>query len=209
MIKKIVFLTCALFLGQQTAIAAPVSFVDGKQYISVSDAKATDHEVVEVFSFYCGACFNLYRSGGVEYLKDHLPKNVTFSRYLLNVSSPIAEPLKTGWAMANVLNLEDEFTSKVFNGIFITRSLNTENDLIKVFNELNISAEKYEAMKKDPLVLAFIEKEANAIRNLRPQFTPAIYVNQKYLINSQILGGDVKEYLPTMNYLLSLPADKN
>lgn len=198
-----------LLTFSSSIMALPTSIVDGKQYTTVAHTTQTENEIIEVFSFYCGSCFNLDRSGGNELLKEKLPKEVKFSRYLLNVSSPIADQLQTSWAIANVLNIQDEFATQVFNGIFITKKMNTEADIIKVLNGLGVETTKYEAMKKDPLVLSFTKKEQDMLKTLRPGFTPAIYVNQKYLLNPNALGNNMTDYIQTISFLLTLPATKS
>lgn len=208
MLKKLL-LVLSLTAACATVSAAPVSILEGKQYTTVEHTNATQNEVTEVFSFYCGACFNLDRMGGNEYLKNNLPKDVKFSRYLLKTSSPIADQLQISWAIANVLNIQSQFASQIFNGIFVTKNMNTEADIIKVFNDLGVDTTKYNAMKKDPLVLSFMKKERETIAALRPNFTPSIYINQKYLLNPSELGNSLSDYVQTIDYLLTLPAAKN
>lgn len=206
MLKKLLLL---LSLTSAFSFAAPVSVVDGKQYYTVENTTATKNEVIELFSFYCGACFSLEHSGGNETLINNLPKNVKFSRYLLNVSMPISDDLQMGWGIANVLGIQNEFIPQIFNAVFISKKMNTEADIIKVLNNLGVDTKKYNEMKKDPLVISFLKKEKELIATLRPNFTPAIYVNQQYVLNPNALGSDLEAYKQTIDYLLTLPPKKN
>lgn len=215
MLKKIIISTfTVLFLlsSNLTLAAQKETINDGETYSTLNRTPADDekNEVIEFLSFTCGACYMLETQGGYEIIKNSLPENVKLTRYVTPNNTPISPYLNESWAIANVLGVDKAFAEQVFKGFFETRSLqptSTEDDLIKIFERLNVSKDQYMAAKNHPQVKAFIARQDEKTQSLRPEFTPAFYINGKYVVNpngldQDSIGAFFTDYARVISHLL-------
>ncbi|WP_392564970.1 DsbA family protein [Orbus wheelerorum] len=213
---KTIFVTLSAILFSFSVFAAEVQtnesvqIEEGKQYVVLPKFVAPEKEVVEFFSFNCPSCFRLddeLKLGKT--IKDRLPEGVTFKKYSLSDFGPLAPELSEAWAIANILGISDDVGVNLYNGIQRDRTIKTADDIKGVFANLGVDNAKYDSMKNNFLVKAFIAQQESARKELQPSSIPSFYVNGKYLINPQGLNSTsgealLNDYSHTVNYLTTL-----
>lgn len=209
MAKTILILITSLLLSF-TAIAEtakPPKIEEGVQYFALQKSIAPEKEVIEFFSFNCANCYVLELNFKlIDSIKNNLPKNVKFKKYSLNDFGPLAQELSQAWAIANILGISDKVSEELYNGIHRDKTIKNENDIKNVFANLGVDNEKYENMKKDFLVKAFIIQQEQAKNKLKPAYIPTFYINGKYFINPKGLDTSskdaaIQDYSRVINYL--------
>lgn len=215
MIKPfVVILSAVLFSSSVFAADVATSTAgkveEGKQYIVLPKIAAPEKEVIEFFSFNCPSCFKLddeLKLG--EIVKQQLPDGVKFKKYSLSDFGPLAPELSEAWAIANVLGITDEVSIDLYNGVQRDRTIKTADDIKKVFAKVGVDNQKYDSMKTNFLVKAFITQQETAKNELQPSSIPSFYVNGKYLVETNGLNGQsaqsfVQDYSRVVNYLTEL-----
>lgn len=190
--------------------AAPV-YQEGVHYTKLDKAPSADKEVVEIFSFLCPACYSYESQLELpQTLTEELAKrDVKFSQYSLAAFGQMGPELTMAWAIANSTGLKDKVTRPIFEAIHKDRTLRSEDDIKKIFAKFDVSADKYEKLKSDFLVRAFISKQDATIKELGAPYLPVFYINGQYRIESSQLTGKTKEefsknFLALVDYLLAL-----
>lgn len=212
MIKKIVF-TLSAVLFSFAVFAADTQgpkIEEGKQYTTLPKFAAPQKEVLEFFSFNCPSCYridNEFKIG--ETIKDNLPEGVVFKKYSLSTFGPLAPELSEAWAIASVLGITDEVAPDLYNSIQRDRTIKTADDIKGVFANVGVDNAKYESMKNNFLVKAFLIQQEEARKELQPTSIPSFYVNGKYLINARGLDQTsndtvIKDHSRVANYLVEL-----
>ncbi|WP_392561221.1 DsbA family protein [Orbus sturtevantii] len=215
MIKKFfIALSAILFsfsiFAAETQTSESVKIEEGKQYIVLAKFPAPEKEVVEFFSFNCPSCFRLddeLKLGKT--IKNRLPEGVTFKKYSLSDFGRLAPELSEAWAIANVLGIAEDVSIELYNGIQRDGTIKTANDIKGVFANLGVDNAKYDSMKNNFLVKAFIAQQEAARKELEPTSIPSFYVNGKYLINANGMNSTssqalLDDYSNTINYLTTL-----
>ncbi|MBC9131883.1 DsbA family protein [Frischella sp. Ac48] len=206
-ISAIIISFCTLAAETEESVE-PVKITDGKQYYKLAKFASPEKEVIEFFSFNCSSCFKLERTYKInETITSNLPKNIKFKRYHLNNFGPLAEELSQAWAIANVLGIQNEIASDLYDGIQLDKTIKTADDIKGVFINLGIDEAKYESMKDNFLVKAFEVQQNEARDELQPTSIPSFFVNRLYIINSQGLDATsyetyIKDYSRVINFLL-------
>lgn len=216
MIKKF-FVTFSAILLSFSVLAAETQasnelpkIEEGKQYIVLPKFPSPDKEVVEFFSFNCPACYRLDTEfKGPQTIKENLPEGVTFKKYSLSNYGPLAAELSQAWAIANVLGIADDVAIDLYNGIQRDRTIKTEADIKGIFVNLGVDEAKFDSMKNNFLVKAFMVQQEEARKELQPASIPSFYVNGKYIINARGLDQSsneavIADYSRVSNYLSQL-----
>lgn len=213
--KKILCLITAMLITS-TSFAADTNtpqaakIEEGKQYINLNKPAAPEKEVVEFFSFYCGACFIVETKYHIsDTIKQDLPEGAVMKKYHIDSFGGLSKELSQAWAIANVLGIDAQVEEALFNGIHKERNLKTADDIKKVFANLGVSSEEYDAMKSNFQVQAFLTQQSAAFNQLKPASVPSFYVNGKYQIDGSHLDQSseeaiIKDYSRVANYLINL-----
>lgn len=207
---SVIIFSFNVFANELPADSKLAKIEEGKQYVMLNKLPSPEKEVVEIFSFNCPSCYrvdNEFKIG--EVIKNNLPEGVKFKKYSLNSYGPLAMELSEAWAIANILGIEKEVAKNIYNGIQIDRTIKTPDDIKKVFANLGVDDSKYESMKTNFLVKAFMIQQEQAAKELQTQSIPSFYVNGKYMINARGLDqtsieSSIKDYSRVSNYLLNL-----
>lgn len=211
--KKLIVLTVFIlssFLGF-TANASPQipdKIEEGKHYVTLKTAPFPDKEVIEFFSFYCGGCYMMETEYHLpQYIQRNLPKNVVMKKYHIDTFGGLSPQLSQAWAIANVLGLTEPVSKALFNAIHKTNSLNSEADIKAIFTKLGVSEKKYDTMKTNFAVQAFLKQQQNAFNQLKPDAVPSFYVNDKYKVLTENLITSTKDtsiraHTKVINYLI-------
>lgn len=208
--KLMVFIGALLFsvvsYAADSAAGAPIE--DGKQYFVLQKFPSPQKEVVEIFSFNCSACYIFdTQVKGAELIKESLPEGVVFKKYNLESFGANGAALSEGWAVANILNIQDKFSDAMYNAIHKERSIKSADDIINVFVKLGVSEEEYNKTKNSLPAKMFMAQQATAISELKPASIPTLFVNGKYAINQRGLDASsneaiMKDYVRVINYLV-------
>lgn len=216
MIKKffiaisVVFLSFNVFAADTQTDSGLPKIEEGKQYIALSKQPSPDKEVIEFFSFNCPSCYRLESEFEIsKKIKSNISKDVTFKRYSLSDFGPLAPELSQAWAIANILGITDEVSTALYHGVQRDHSIKTPDDIKAVFAKLGVDSAKYENMKSNFLVTAFMAQQEEARKELIPTSIPSFYVNGKYLINTAGLNQSsneavIQDYSRVTNYLSQL-----
>ncbi|MCO6524299.1 MAG: DsbA family protein [Candidatus Schmidhempelia sp.] len=212
---KKILLFISILLMSFTSIAADsksdkTDIVEGKQYIKLLQLPSQQKEVIEFFSFYCGACYMAETQFHIsDTIKENLPQDIALKKYHIENFGGLSKALSEAWAIANVLDITDSFSKAIFNGIQRDKNITTPEDIKKVFNQLGVSSEEYDSMKSNILVKTFLTQQSAAIEKLKPISVPSFYVNGKYQLNGRELNQTnealwIKDHSRVINYLLGL-----
>ncbi|MDZ1465056.1 DsbA family protein [Klebsiella quasipneumoniae] len=82
------------------------------------------------------------------------------------------------------------FTKIIRGFIRVKRDIKTTADIVKVFNQLGITSEKYAEMQSNFMVKALIARQDNLVEKMKVSGTPSFYVSGKYHINNASLAQD-------------------
>lgn len=201
--KKFLFaLMSLLFVNQVQA----VELQNGKQYIELEQAKSIQPEVIEFFSFYCGACYSFeYQYEIPKKIKASLPDGTAFKQYHV-VFEEKTERLARAWALAMALGVEDKLKKPLFDAAQ-KQVLNSMDDIRELFLANGVTAEQFDGGINSFAVTALFNKQVQLAKNFGVQKTPDFYVNGKYQVNSEGLSqhsveGYITEYVETIKGLL-------
>lgn len=213
MFKKLFVTLSALMLSFHlfaVESTEPAKIEQDKQYYKLAKFSSPEKEVVEIFSFNCPSCFlldNTYKLN--EQIAANLPNGVKFKRYHLATFGPLSQELAQAWAIANVLGIQNEIATDLYNGIQRDNTIKTADDIKGVFANLGVDEAKFESMKDNLLVKAFEVQQNEAIQELEPSLIPSFYVNGQYMINAKGLDASsnesvIKDYSRVINFLSNL-----
>lgn len=211
--KKLIVLTVFIlssFLGFTANASSQIldKIEEGKHYITLKTAPSPDKEVIAFFSFYCGGCYMMETDYHLpQYIQRNLPKNIGMKKYHIDTFGRLSPQLSQAWAIANVLGMTEPVSKALFNAIHKTNSLNSEADIKAIFAKLNVSEKKYDTMKTNFAVQAFLKQQQNAFNKLKPDAVPSFYVNDKYKVLTENLIISTKDattraHTKVINYLI-------
>lgn len=181
-----------------------------KQYIALPTIPSPDQEVIEFFSFNCPSCFKFETETHVsQAIKKALPEGVKFKRYHLVSFGPMAMELSKAWAVANVLDVQEQALEALYKAVQKDHKIHSVDDIKAIFETLGVNAETYDKTVDGFLVKAFMAQQVEAINELRPVSIPTVIVNRKFYINPQELNKTsnelfVKDYARVAEFLTHL-----
>ncbi|WP_081299602.1 DsbA family protein [Gilliamella sp. wkB112] len=181
-----------------------------KQYTVLPTLPSPEKEVIEFFSFNCPSCYMFETQyHGSQVISQALPKGVNVKRYHLLDFGPLSKELSEAWAVANVLDLQDKASLALYQAVQRDRTIQSIDDIKAVFATLGIDAATYDKTKDSFLAKAFMAHQVDAIKELKPNSIPAVYVNNKFYIDSQGLDTTsneafVQDYARVAAYLVNL-----
>ncbi|MCG9721097.1 thiol:disulfide interchange protein DsbA/DsbL [Shewanella sp. Isolate7] len=215
MIKHIA-LALTLAVAPLTSFAA--QFVEGQHFMTVSDkAPSTSPKLTEFYSFYCHNCFNM-ETQFLGDIKANLDKRVSFdSKHVDFMNSDIGTEVMRSLGVIQELGVQDKMIHAMFSAIQGEQgghghshdhdhsahekpSINTRDDIKKVFADQGIDISKYDEIADSKAVSDKLDLWRAQQREFRIQSVPTFIVNDKYAVNlSQIrtLG----ELIDLINYL--------
>lgn len=201
MIKK-TLVVLSLLLTSVLAVAA--NFEAGKDYEVLPSAVATDDkskvEVVEVFWYGCGHCYNFEPMVGAwqkkqdsqVYLKK-VPAMWNGDMKLHARAFYAAQSLNKMPLMHNVI-----FTSMNVEG----KRLRSESDIEKLFVKNDVDAETFKKVFNSFGVNSQVRLAESRSRSYRIQGTPEMVVNGKYRVSSNMTGSQSK-MLEVVDFLVA------
>lgn len=102
---------------------------------------------------------------------------------------PLGPALTEAWAVAQYAGVDGKVEKLLFEGLQVKRDIKTAADIVKVFNQLGITSEKYAEMQSNFMVKALIARQDNLVEN-ESAWHAFFYVSGKYHINNASLAQD-------------------
>lgn len=188
-----------------SATAAP--FSNGAQYVTLDKPVAGEPQVLEFFSFYCPHCYQFEQVWHVsEGIEKNLPKNVKYAKYHVEFLGPLGKQLTQAWAVAIALGVEDKVSPLMFEAVQKKQSVQTPDDIRKVFIEAGVKGEDYDSALNSFVVKSLVVQQEKAAADLGLQGVPSVFVNGKYMVKNDGLDTSsqdmyVKQYSDVVNFL--------
>lgn len=159
-------------------------YEDGKQYATLDKPETEHKQVIEFFSFYCGACFQFDQRYHIsQKIKEALPEDVEYHKYHVSfMGGDIGMKLTQAWGVAMVLKVEEKVKPLIFEGVQRKRNINTLKDIRDIFIQAGVSGEEFDSLWDSFVVKSLLSKQLQEAENMNLTSVPAIYINGKYMI---------------------------
>lgn len=177
---------------------------EGEQYITLSQERSAQPEVIEFFSFYCPHCYSFEMQYKIpSKVKAQLPQGTTFKQYHVDFLGPQGENLTRAWALAMALGVEDKVKTALFEGAQ-ANVFKSMDDIRQKFIDNGITAEQFDGSINSFAVNALVKKQQNLVEQFQVHGVPDFYVNNKFRVNPEGLSREdfVGDYVKTVIELL-------
>ena len=187
--------------------ASAAQFQDGKQYITLEKPIAGEPQVLEFFSFYCPHCYQFEEVLHVsDNVKKKLPEGTKMTKYHVEFLGPLGKQLTQAWAVAMALGVEDKITQPMFEAIQKTQTVQTPDDIRKVFVNAGVAGEDFDAALNSFVVKSLVAQQEKAAEDLQLRGVPAVFVNGKYMVKNDGLDTSsmdvyVKQFADVVKFL--------
>lgn len=187
--------------------ASAAQFSDGTQYITLDKPVTGEPQVLEFFSFYCPHCYQFEETYHIsDAVKKALPEGTKMTKYHVEFLGPLGKQLTQAWAVAIALGVEDKITQPMFEAIQKTQTVQTPDDIRKVFVNAGIAGEDYDAALNSFVVKSLVVQQEKAAEDLQLRGVPAIFVNGKYMVKNDGLDTSsmdvyVKQFADVVKFL--------
>ncbi len=180
--KKILLALMGMVMAFSVSAA---TYEQGTHYTVLNKAETEKPQVIEFFSFYCPACFQFDQNYKVsQKIKAELPKEVEYHKYhVAFMGGDVGMMLTQAWAVAMVLDVEEQVKPLLFDAVQVKRNLKSQKDIRDIFIKAGVKAEEFDELWDSFVVKSLISKQLQAVKDLELEGVPAIYVNGKYQIN--------------------------
>lgn len=177
---------------------------EGEQYITLSQERSAQPEVIEFFSFYCPHCYSFEMQYKIPAkVKEWLPKGTTFKQYHVDFLGPQGENLTRAWALAMTLGVEDKVKTALFDGAQ-ANAFKSMDDIRQKFIDNGVTAEQFDGTINSFAVTTLVKTQQNLVKQFQVNGVPDFYVNNKFRVNPEGLSRDdfVGDYVKTVIELL-------
>ena len=187
--------------------ASAAQFSDGTQYITLDKPVTGEPQVLEFFSFYCPHCYQFEETYHIsDAVKKALPEGTKMTKYHVEFLGPLGKQLTQAWAVAMALGVEDKITQPMFEAIQKTQTVQTPDDIRKVFVNAGIAGEDYDAALNSYVVKSLVAQQEKAAEDLQLRGVPAVFVNGKYMVKNDGLDTSsmdvyVKQFADVVKFL--------
>ncbi|WP_447882018.1 thiol:disulfide interchange protein DsbA [Serratia fonticola] len=187
--------------------ASATQFSDGTQYITLDKPVTGEPQVLEFFSFYCPHCYQFEETYHIsDAVKKALPEGTKMTKYHVEFLGPLGKQLTQAWAVAMALGVEDKITQPMFEAIQKTQTVQTPDDIRKVFVNAGVAGEEYDAALNSFVVKSLVAQQEKAAEDLQLRGVPAVFVNGKYMVKNDGLDTSsmdvyVKQFADVVKFL--------
>ncbi|OCJ43336.1 thiol:disulfide interchange protein DsbA [Serratia sp. 14-2641] len=187
--------------------ASAAQFSDGTQYITLDKPVTGEPQVLEFFSFYCPHCYQFEETYHIsDAVKKVLPEGTKMTKYHVEFLGPLGKQLTQAWAVAMALGVEDKITQPMFEAIQKTQTVQTPDDIRKVFVNAGVAGEEYDAALNSFVVKSLVAQQEKAAEDLQLRGVPAVFVNGKYMVKNDGLDTSsmdvyVKQFADVVKFL--------
>ncbi|PVX39270.1 thiol:disulfide interchange protein DsbA [Pasteurella langaaensis DSM 22999] len=202
--KKFLFSLVAVAAAITGFNAQAAELKDGEQYITLSQERSAQPEVIEFFSFYCPHCYNFEMQYKIPAkVKADLPKDATFKQYHVDFLGLQGANLTRAWALAMALGVEDKVKPALFEAAQ-ANAFKSMDDIRQKFIDNGVTAEQFDGGISSFAVTALTKKQQNLVELFQVHGVPDFYVNNKFRVNPEGLSHDdfVGDYVKTVIELL-------
>ncbi len=188
--------------------ASAAQFSEGDQYVKLDKSITGEPQVLEFFSFYCPHCYEFEEVYHVsDAVRKGLPEGVKMTKYHVEFLGPLGKQLTQAWAVAMALGVEDKITQPMFEAVQKTQSVQSPEDIRKVFIKAGVSAADYDGALNSFVVKSLVVQQEKAAEDLQLRGVPAIFVNGKYMVKNDGLDTSsmdsyVQQFSNVVNFLL-------
>ncbi|QLE83974.1 MULTISPECIES: thiol:disulfide interchange protein DsbA/DsbL [Shewanella] len=201
--KKAFLVALALIMAPMAALAA--DYKEGVHYTVINQGPATAKpEIAEFFSFYCGHCYNFYKTA-IPQIKKDLPEGVTFKQnHVEFIGRNMGVEMSRAFAIAHQLKVEDKIEGALFKAIHDQKQRFTSlEDIKKLFVAYGVDGKDFDSAASSFMVSAQMSQMKRATENAQISGVPAIVVNGKYRIENESISSykelqDIAFYLTNM-----------
>jgi thiol:disulfide interchange protein DsbA len=195
-------------VGMMMAFSASAAqYSDGTQYITLDKPVTGEPQVLEFFSFYCPHCYQFEETYHIsDAVKKALPEGTKMTKYHVEFLGPLGKQLTQAWAVAMALGVEDKITQPMFEAIQKTQTVQTPDDIRKVFVNAGVAGEDYDAALNSFVVKSLVAQQEKAAEDLQLRGVPAVFVNGKYMVKNDGLDTSsmdvyVKQFADVVKFL--------
>lgn len=187
--------------------ASAAQFSNGTQYVTLDKPVAGEPQVLEFFSFYCPHCYQFEQVWHVsDNIRKNLPKDVKYAKYHVEFLGPLGKQLTQAWAVAVALGVEDKVSPLMFEAVQKQQSVQTPDDIRKVFIQAGVKGEDYDAALNSFVVKSLVVQQEKAAADLGLQGVPSVFVNGKYMVKNDGLDTTsmdiyTKQFSDVVNFL--------
>ncbi|MCK5818945.1 MAG: thiol:disulfide interchange protein DsbA/DsbL [Psychromonas sp.] len=196
--KKIMVLLFGLVLLPLFTQAS--EFKEGVNYKVINQPETAQPQVMEFFSYYCPHCYRFQPI--IAKLKASLGKKVSFKQNHIDfLGGAMGAQLTRALAAAQILEVEDKFTSLVFDTLHVKhQQINGEKGILELFAKLNISPAKAKGALESFSSAGIASQMKRNTEKFKINGVPTLIVNGKY----QVITGsvnNVKDLIGLVEYL--------
>lgn len=207
MIKHLIKTASAVVLLAlfSTASAQPALYVAGTHYTElpapVRTNDASKVEVLEVFWYGCGFCFQFQPL--VENWEERAPDYVDFIRFPA-IWNDLMKVHAQAYFTAESLGVVDNVHEPIFNAINLQNNrLQNERQLAALFAEHGVSEEQFSEAFNSFQVRTKVNQAERKMRDYQIRSTPNVIVNGKYLVTSNDAVRSQQEMLQVVDFLVA------
>lgn len=207
MIKHLIKTASAVVLLAlfSTASAQPALYVAGTHYTElpapVRTNDASKVEVLEVFWYGCGFCFQFQPL--VENWAERAPDHVDFIRFPA-IWNDLMKIHAQAYYTAESLGVADTLHEPIFNAINLQNNrLQNERQLTALFAEHGVSQEQFSDAFSSFQVRTKVNQAERLMRDYQIRSTPNVIVNGKYLVTSNDAIRTQQEMLEVVDFLVA------
>jgi thiol:disulfide interchange protein DsbA len=176
-------------LAAAPAVAQPAAFVEGKDYFRIEPAQPTGTpgkvEVLEVFSYGCGACATLHPQ--VEAWKKRMPASAAF-RYVPVTFSRDSEALAQGFFAAEALGAGESTHGPMFAAVRAKGRIGGPEDVADLYAGLGLARADVLAAMESFAVKAKVKRVTQSLPRWGVDATPTFIVAGKYRLTGPAAG---------------------
>jgi len=182
-----VFIFASLFLAN-TLQAEVRPLVEGSDYEVMGPKGTTKPEVLEFFSYACGACYSM--EGFVnQFKKDH--GGIKFNAVPTDLDRPQWQIYIKAYYLGELLKVLDKSHGKIFHRVNVLKKpITNEEALKKFFVELGVDPNQYDKASKSFALNAKIRKAKQLVRKYRIVGTPTFVANKRFKLDNGKLNSN-------------------
>ncbi|HAT1638120.1 DsbA family protein [Raoultella planticola] len=196
---KSLFILIFILLNCTVNSAQSSEFKEGRQYVTLQNEIHDSPDVIEFFSFYCPPCAAFASQEGVnQAVEKSLPERNKIVKYHVNAMGKLGRELTEAWSVAYVLGVQSKVELPLFKAVQETKTINSSEDIRRIFIEAGITSEQYESARNSIAVKTLIAKQNNAAKDFQVTSTPSFYIKGKYHVRNNGLVSDLNDDYVTL-----------
>ena len=163
---------------------------------------------VNFFSFYCPACYRFEEEIKIyDQISKILPSNEKLVSNHVSGMGPLGKELTRAWAVAIELGVTEQVKGRLYDGIQKSRSINSAEDIRRIFISSGVSASSYDTAWNSFSVKAHLLRQEQMVDAFGVTSIPALYIKGRYKLNPSTFDHSstesfIQDYIKTLTYLL-------